>query len=57
MEASLTDGDTCPQCGENVRIYKKTARVSDAYYNAGLYKARVRDLTGAVESLKISLYD
>ena len=46
----LTDGDTCPQCGENVRIYKKTARVSDAYYNAGLYKARVRDLTGAVES-------
>ena len=18
----LTDGDTCPQCGENVRIYK-----------------------------------
>ena len=51
----LTDGDTCPQCGENVRIYKKTARVSDAYYNAGLYKARVRDLTGAVESLKISL--
>ena len=43
----LTDGDTCPQCGENVRIYKKTARVSDAYYNAGLYKARVRDLTGA----------
>ena len=29
----LTDGDTCPQCGENVRIYKKTARVSDAYYN------------------------
>ena len=51
----LTDGDTCPQCGEYVGIYKKTARVSDAYYNAGLYKARVRDLTGAVESLKISL--
>lgn len=38
----LTDGDTCPQCGENVRIYKKTARVSDAYYNAGLYKASKR---------------
>ena len=51
----LTENDTCPKCGENVAIYKKTARVSDAYYNAGLYKARVRDLTGAVESLKISL--
>ena len=25
----LTDGDTCPQCGEYVGIYKKTARVSD----------------------------
>lgn len=51
----LSENDTCPKCGADVRIYKKTARVSDAYYNAGLYKARVRDLTGAVESLKISL--
>ena len=51
----LSENDTCPKCGEDVRVYKKTARVSDAYYNAGLYKARVRDLTGAVESLKISL--
>ena len=51
----LSENDTCPKCGEDVRVYKKTARVSDAYYNSGLYKARVRDLTGAVESLKISL--
>ena len=41
----LSENDTCPKCGEDVRVYKKTARVSDAYYNAGLYKARVRDLT------------
>ncbi len=51
----LTDNDTCPKCGENVAVYKQTAKASDAYYNAGLYKARVRDLTGAVESLKVSL--
>ncbi|MDY4743157.1 MAG: tetratricopeptide repeat protein, partial [Lachnospira sp.] len=51
----LTENDTCPKCGEDVRVYKKTAKASDAYYNAGLYKARVRDLTGAVESLKLSL--
>ena len=43
----LSENDTCPKCGEDVRVYKKTARVSDAYYNSGLYKARVRDLTGA----------
>lgn len=51
----LTANDYCPKCGEDVRVYKKTAKASDAYYNAGLYKARVRDLTGAVESLKVSL--
>ena len=51
----LTENDTCPKCGEDVRVYKKTAKASDAYYKAGLYKARVRDLTGAVESLKLSL--
>ena len=29
--------------------------VSDIYYNKGLEKARVRDLSGAIETLKVSL--
>lgn len=40
----LSANDTCAKCGTDVSIYKKTARVSDIYYNKGLEKARVRDL-------------
>ena len=54
-QSLLSANDYCPKCGQNVSIYKKTATASDAYYNAGLEKARCRDLTGAIESLKISL--
>ncbi len=36
-------------------IGKKNRRISNAYYNAGLAKARNRDLTGAVTDLKRSL--
>ena len=48
-------GDTCPNCGINVKIYKKIMMASNAYYNDALEKADVRDLSGAIESLKISL--
>lgn len=37
------------------RVYQKILRTSNAYYNQGLARASVRDLTGAVESLKKSL--
>ena len=36
-------------------MYKKIIMASNAYYNIGLEKANVRDLSGAVESLKMSL--
>ena len=42
-------------CGEDVKIYKKLARISNTYYNAGLAKANVRDLSGAIQDLKYSL--
>lgn len=45
----------CPQCGADVAVYRKAAKASNAYYNLGLAKAKVRDLTGAAESLKISV--
>ena len=51
----LTANNTCPKCGEDVTVYKKTSIASDRYYNLGLEKAQVRDLSGAIESLKISL--
>ena len=45
----------CPTCGADVRIYKRIQIVSNTLYNKGLRQAQVRDLSGAVESLKASL--
>ncbi len=53
--ATLAKGNSCPQCGVDVALYKKSIAISNAYYNAGLSKAKVRDLSGAVESLKMSI--
>lgn len=53
--AKIGPEDICPNCGTNVRIYKKIKMASNAYYNDALEKAGVRDLSGAIESLKISL--
>ena len=55
--AFLTDMDLdyCPNCGYNVLIQKKVDYLSKIFYNQGLEKARVRDLTGAVTALKTSL--
>ncbi len=53
--STLTNETFCPGCGADVRVYKKCIRLSNTFYNMGLEKARVRDLTGAVESLKLSL--
>lgn len=47
--------DICIKCGQDVRLYKKLCRASNAYYNVGLNKARIRDLTGAVNALKMSV--
>jgi tetratricopeptide (TPR) repeat protein len=53
--ALLNESDICPNCGADVHIYKRIARASNAYYNLGLAKAQVRNLTGAVESLRTAL--
>ncbi len=53
--AELGKNDICPNCGTNVKLYKKIMMASNAYYNDALCRAGVRDLSGAVESLKISL--
>ena len=53
--AKLGTGELCPNCGINVKIYKRIIMASNAYYNDALEKAGVRNLSGAIESLKVSL--
>lgn len=45
----------CDSCGADIAAYRKMYRLSNRYYNDGLEKASVRDLTGAITSLKKSL--
>lgn len=53
--AVLKATDYCSQCGVDVKLYKKMLQLSNAYYNEGLEKAKVRDLSGAVIALRQSL--
>ncbi len=53
--ADLNKSDVCPGCGSNVRMYKKAVSLSNVFYNDGLEKASVRDLTGATTALRQSL--
>lgn len=53
--ARLSEKNFCTGCGEEVGIYKKIIKISNTYYNDGLEKAKIRDLSGAIESLKRSL--
>lgn len=51
----LSEHDFCTACGADVSLYKRIMYVSNMYYNEGLEKAGVRDLSGAVTSLRQSL--
>ena len=52
---NLSEKSFCTGCGIDVSLYKKIMYVSNRYYNDGLDKANVRDLSGAVVSLRQSL--
>ena len=52
---NLTAHSFCTNCGADVGLYKKIMAVSNFYYNEGLEKAGVRDLSGAIVSLRQSL--
>lgn len=45
----------CERCSTDLTIYKKVLRTSNLYYNNGLARAKVRDLSGAVIALRKSL--
>ncbi|MBQ2801192.1 MAG: tetratricopeptide repeat protein [Lachnospiraceae bacterium] len=53
--AALSKNDFCTSCGADVKTYKTIIRLSNKFYNEGLEKASVRDLSGAVVCLKQSL--
>lgn len=45
----------CPKCGHKDELARKIIFASNWHYNQGLSKAKVRDLTGATNSLLMSL--
>lgn len=45
----------CSFCGQDLSVMYFVRRLSNTYYNIGLEKARVRDLSGAIVVLKKSL--
>ncbi|MCH5280053.1 MAG: tetratricopeptide repeat protein [Lachnospiraceae bacterium] len=51
----LSDKEFCTSCGADVKLYKKIMHISNRFYNEGLNKANVRDLSGAVISLRQAL--
>lgn len=53
--AEVGNDKTCYNCGADILLYKQIIYTSYLYYNQGLEKARVKDLSGAIEALKTSL--
>ena len=51
----LSEKNFCTGCGVDVGLYKRIMHISNRYYNDGLEKANVRDLSGAIVSLRQSL--
>lgn len=49
---NLSEKDFCTSCRADVTIYKKIMYTANRFYNDGLEKATVRDLTGAISSLR-----
>jgi len=52
---TLSEKDYCTGCGADVSMYKKILAISNRYYNEGLEKCQVRDLSGAITSLRQSI--
>ncbi len=46
---------TCAKCGYDIEVNQKTRKISCYFYNQGLAKAKVRDLSGAVDMLNRAL--
>lgn len=56
MCGTMVDGEAfCPHCGANIDTYRGILYASNSLYNDGLERAKIRDLSGAIDSLKRSL--
>ncbi len=53
--AELSDSAYCPVCGRDISVQRQAIVLSGIYYNEGLEKAEVRDLSGAILLLRQSL--
>lgn len=53
--ADLNDSAYCPVCGRDISVQRQAIVLSGIYYNQGLEKAQVRDLSGAILLLRRSL--
>ncbi|MCM1157557.1 MAG: tetratricopeptide repeat protein [Bacteroidales bacterium] len=53
--APVLENGHCSECGMNYQLLAKAYNTSNYYYNLGLDRASVRDLTGAVDALNLAL--
>ncbi|MCR4998353.1 MAG: tetratricopeptide repeat protein [Lachnospiraceae bacterium] len=51
----IGEQSSCPYCGADNSAYRKVIHASNIFYNEGLERAKIRDLTGAAEYLNQSL--
>ncbi len=51
----IGDHKICPNCGTDLRAYRRFVGISNYLYNQGLEKAKVGQLSGAMQDLKLSL--
>ncbi len=55
-DANVSDtAARCTFCGQDLTLVHDMHRISNSYYNLGLEKARVNDMSGAIDYLKKSL--
>lgn len=53
--APILENGHCSDCGMNYKLLAKAYNTSNYYYNLGLDRACVRDLTGAIDALNLAL--
>lgn len=53
--APVLENGHCSECGLSYKLLEKAYNTSNYYYNLGLDRARVRDLTGAIDALDLAL--
>lgn len=53
--APVLENGHCSSCGMNYKLLAKAYNTSNYYYNLGLDRASVRDLTGALDALNLAL--